>query len=199
MITNAKPQIQPNLLKQLLLAAKTKLENNTRFHDYAHAIEVFNNAIKLIKAEGIKKYDHETILAAALFHDLSNHQEKEIEGIEGAMLAEDLLKGIKDFPQNKINDVKRLIESLNRKAIQDDEILINSADEMAALSGLGLIRSMMISGNRNMKVKEALEWELGYIEKRFTRLPLESAKKLSKSEYQYQKTLITKILKYYDY
>ena len=190
--------VRQRLLKQLLNEAKSVLEDNKRFHDYGHAVEVILNVEELLKAGGRSKYDVETLWASALFHDASNYQDKEREGKDGAKIAEQVILAIKDFPQDKVQDVKRLIESINREPRTDDEVLITTADEMAALSPLGLVRSMMISGNRNIKVKDALKWELNYIDKRFNRLRLKSAKELVKENYEHKRTLLFDCLTLYD-
>ncbi|OGM14934.1 hypothetical protein A3A76_02280 [Candidatus Woesebacteria bacterium RIFCSPLOWO2_01_FULL_39_23] len=104
---------------------------------------------------------------------------------------------IKDFPKDKIKEVKRLIESINREPKTDDEVLLTTADEMAALSPLGLVRLMMISGNRGIKVENALEWELNYIDKRFNRLRLKSAKEIVKKDYEEKRKLLLSCLALY--
>ncbi|KKQ52960.1 MAG: hypothetical protein UT19_C0009G0034 [Candidatus Woesebacteria bacterium GW2011_GWB1_39_10b] len=190
--------VKQRLLKQLFGEAKKILENNKRFHDYGHAVEVILNVEELLKAGGRSKYDVETLWASALFHDASNSQDKEREGKDGAKIAEAILQEIKDFPQDKIKEVKRLIESIDREPETDDEVLITTADEMAALSPLGLVRSMMISGNRNMLVKDALEWELNYIDKRYKRLRLENAKKIVKLSYQQKRQFLLSCLSNYE-
>lgn len=190
--------VKRRMLQKLLDEARNISDANTRFHDFAHALEVLFNMHKLILAEGKDNFDRDILWAAALFHDASNSQKKEFEGKEGARIAESVLRTISDFPQDKIGDVKRLIGSINRDSQTSDEVLITTADEMAALSSLGLVRSLMISGNKEMKVKEALEWELDYIEKRFNRLRLESAKRLSERVYKTKKKFLRNLLKMYE-
>jgi HD superfamily phosphodiesterase len=185
------------LLQQLKLKAKEKLEDNTRFHCYAHAIEVLENTQKLLEVEVGENYDEVVLLTAALFHDVSNYQD-EREGKDGASLAEVILNDIDDYPKNKIADVKRLIESISREPEQDDEVILTSADEMAAFSELGLVRSFMISGNRDMKVREAIEWELSYLEKRFTHFRLQVAKDMVRDVYQQRKEYLERCLEQYD-
>ena len=188
--------VKQRLLKQLLSEAKRVLEDNKRFHDYGHATEVVLNVEKLLKEEGRVKYDIETLWASALLHDASNYQD-EREGKDGAKIAEQVLLTVKDFPKDKIEGVKRLIESVSREPKKQDEVLLTTADEMSALSPLGLVRSMMISGSRGMKVKDALEWELNYIDKRFNKLRLKSAKELVKKDYEERRKYLTVCLLLY--
>jgi HD superfamily phosphodiesterase len=184
------------LLHSLKDKARKILENNTRFHCYAHAIEVLENVIKLVGVFGEEKYDKTALFAAALFHDASNHQEKELEGVEGSEIAGKVLMETDGFPEEKINDVKRLIKSINEdREKTNDEIILNTADEMAAFSELGLIRSFMISGNKGMKVREAIEWELAYLEKRYNKLKLQVAKDLVADFYENRKNLLLTSLK----
>jgi HD superfamily phosphodiesterase len=188
--------MKDDLLQLLKKKAKEKLGENTRFHCYAHAIEVLENAQKLLEVEGKDKYDDVVMLTAALFHDVSNYQD-EREGEDGAKFTEEILREMDTFPKDKIADVKRLIESISREPEKDDEVLISTADEMAAFSDLGLIRSFMISGSRGMKVKDAIEWELSYLEKRFNKFKLQSAKDMVKKSYEDRKKFLENALESY--
>lgn len=180
-----------NLLSKLKLVVKQILDKNTRFHCYGHAIEVLNNVKKLIDVEQIKDLDEVSLYTASLFHDVSNSSDNEVEGKEGGEIAERILLTMEEFPRQKIPEVKRLIESINEKEVlKIDEVILNTADEMSAFSSLGLCRSLMISGGKGLKVKEALEWELSYLEKRFSNFKLESAKKLVGHQYSERRKFI---------
>lgn len=186
------------ILNNLKNKAKEVLDENTRFHCYGHALEVLENAIKLIEIRGVEKIDKDSLYAAALLHDASNSQDKKIEGIEGAEIAGKVLKKIKNFPQEKIKDVKRLIISIDEDREKTaDELIINAADEMAAFSDLGLVRSLMMCGGKGMKVKEAIEDELAFLEKRFSGFKMEEARDLVKNQYQEKKKLLTSLLNNY--
>ena len=184
-----------NLLKE---KARQLLENNTRFHCYAHALEFLENVGKLLALENEQNFDETVLYAAALFHDASNNQTDEVEGIEGAEIAEKLLLEIEIFPKDKITEVKRLIKSTNEhRELTLDETILNTADEMAAFSNLGLVRSFMISGSKGMKVKDALEWELGYLDKRFNKFKLQSAQELVKEQYKERQKFLLNSLSLY--
>lgn len=172
------------LLNRLKKEAKKILDKNTRFHDYGHALEVLENVQKLLEKEGINRYDKGILFTTALFHDTSNKQNTIEEGIEGARIAERVLLKIKEFPKEKIKDVKRIIVAhtvYGKK--QKDEILFEAADQMAAFSDLGLIRSFMMYGKDNLKIKDAIKSELEYLEKRFNIFELKSAREMVKDAY----------------
>ncbi len=173
--------------------AKEILQGNTRFHCYGHALEVLEN-VKLLISGQEKRHDTDVLFAAALFHDASNYSDNEREGKDGAKITKSILSKMKEFPKDKIEDVGRLIESINRPAKPEDEIIINTADEMAAFSDLGLIRSFMIAGAKGTKVPDAIKWDLEYLDKRFKKLKINSAKKLIEYGYKKKNKILTKLL-----
>lgn len=182
------------LLNKLRNEARKILENNTRFHDYGHAIEVLENVQKLLIEE--KEYfDKDILFASALFHDTSNKQDTPKEGIEGAEKAEKVLLKIKEFPREKIKEVKRLIIAHTKYGKKrKDEILFEAADQMAAFSYLGLLRSFMMFGKTNFKINDAIKSELEYLEKRYKKFKLKSARELVKKQYRNKKSLLEKLL-----
>lgn len=191
--------MEENLVKILKEKVKPILENNIRFHCYAHAMEVLENVRILLEIEKEESVDKLPLFAAALLHDLSNSQEKEVENKEGAELADKLLSEIDEFPKEKIKDVKRLILSLDGSDNPlADEVIINSADEMAGFSDLGFIRSFMIAGKDQMKVKDAIEWEMQFLTKRFSKFKMESARNLVKKKYRQRIRSLQAILNQYN-
>lgn len=178
------------LLDKLKFECKTVLENNMRFHDYAHALEVLDNTKKILKNE---KGDMDILYTAALFHDLSNKNGKD-EGVDGAKIARNILVKIPEFPQNKIKDVKRIIKSISADAVENDEIIINEADRMALFSKQSIVRGFMIYGQRGMQPQEAIKDFLELIEKKYKRFKLKSAKKLVEKDYIYIKKFLSDLI-----
>ncbi|MFA5358896.1 MAG: HD domain-containing protein [Patescibacteria group bacterium] len=153
-----------SLLLELKQSAEKTLAKNKRFHDFAHAMEVLNNVVAIIKNEG---GDKDILYAAALFHDASNFQEKGMEGVDGAKIARKALIKIKVFPRKKIKGVSDLIISLDRQAMSLEETILSDADELASFSRLSVARGFMIYGSRGVTVKSAVEDFLRYIDKRY--------------------------------
>lgn len=149
------------------LAQKT-LETNDRFHDYGHAISVFNNAERIIAREKVgKKINVLAVLTAALFHDISNSEKND--SLESAKLVPGLLASVKDFPKEQIKDVQRLVVSIDSGMMNEnnlDEIIINEADSLEALSELSICRAFMMYGVKGKKVKDAIEDFTNYINKK---------------------------------
>jgi HD superfamily phosphodiesterase len=145
--------VNEQLLTILRQHAQAALETNTRFHDFGHALEVLHYVQKIHTAEGGDIY---VLTAAAFFHDVGNSSDPELEGIDSAKIAAIKLDEISSFPKEKIKQVCSLIESLNRQAQTLDEIILNDADSLAMFSDLSVCRGFMISGKKNMQVKEAI-------------------------------------------
>jgi HD superfamily phosphodiesterase len=182
------------LLSVLKTECEKALAENTRFHDYGHALEVLENTKEILKTE---TGDEEVLFAAALFHDVSN-QNGPLEGEDGANITKKVLKNIPEFPQNKIIDVCRLIKSISGKAVNIDEIIINEADRMAVFSKLSIVRGFMIYAQKGFQPKEAAEDFLNYVERKYANFKLESVKKLVENDYQYTKNFLNEILKFYE-
>ena len=113
-----------DLLAILIKAANKALSNNTRFHDFGHALEVLKNTQQILKFEN---GDEDILFTAALFHDVSNLSGKN-EGVDGAEITSSILNKVESFPKNKIDDVCRLIKSLNGDTVNKDEIIIDAQD-----------------------------------------------------------------------
>lgn len=182
-----------NLLEKLKSECQKALSRNTRFHDYGHALEVLENTQKILQFE---TGDEETLLAAALFHDISNESGSN-EGEDGACLTRQILSTIPDFPQNKIEDVCRLIKSISGKAEKPDELIINEADRMAIFSKLSLARAFMIYGQKGIQPKEAIEDFLEFIERKYKKFKLPKAKELIQDDYLFLKNFLSESLKSY--
>ena len=170
-------------------ACKQSLLTNTRFHDFAHALEVLENVKEILRFE---KGDEDILFASALFHDLSKKSGDQ-EGIDGAKFARQILQSISEFPQNKINDVCRLIESINRPTETQDELIINEADRMSIFSKLSIVRAFMIYGQQGIQPQVATEKFLEYIEKKYNNFKISKAKELVKKDYEFIKKLLIDI------
>lgn len=160
------------LLKELKELAKSKLESNERFHDYGHAISVYKNAEKIIKLEKAEnKVNVLAVLTATLFHDISNVEKND--SLESAKLIPELLGDVNDFPKDLIREVSRLIISIESGMLNEnnlDEVIINEADGLEALSKLSICRAFMMYGAKGAKVKNSIEDFKNYINKKHKQL-----------------------------
>lgn len=156
------------LILRLKEIAVKKMSANKRFHDQTHILSVFKNAEEIIKKEKLeRKVDSLIILTAALFHDLSDYDSGIKEGLDGAKKARNILINIKEFPKEKINDVERLIISLESKDKNNiDEKILQDADSLDALSKLGICRSFMLLSRRGMNLQEAVMEYHNYIKRK---------------------------------
>ena len=169
------------------------LSANSRFHDYGHALEVLENTKKILQTE---EGDEDVLFTAALFHDVSNENGSH-EGQDGAKITEQILTNTPEFPQNKIEDVCRLIKSVSGEAINRDELIINEADRMAVFSKLSLIRGFMIYAQRGLQPKAAIEDFIKLIDKKYQHFKIEKARKFIEDDYQFIKTFLTDASKLY--
>jgi HD superfamily phosphodiesterase len=187
---------QNKLIKELKELAKKTLDSNERFHDYGHAISVFNNAKKIIDGEKAhKRVNVLVVLTACLFHDISSEEKND--SLESAKLIPELLASVKDFPEDLVKDVQRLVVSIEKGMMSEnnlDEIIINEADSLEALSKLSICRAFMIYGKRSLKVKFAIEDFRNYINKKYKELNGENHTKTAQKICNKKIMLIEKFL-----
>jgi uncharacterized protein len=98
------------LKKQLIKIAKEKISDKDMSHDFEHALRVLSNSEMIAKKENS---DLDIIIPAALFHDLivypKNHKYSHKSQEESAKATEKILNEIKNFPKNKIENIKTCI------------------------------------------------------------------------------------------
>ncbi|HPL93282.1 MAG TPA: HD domain-containing protein [bacterium] len=187
---------EKKLLPALKALAKKELEKNERFHDYAHAISVFNNAQKLITGEKAeRKVNVLAVLTATLFHDISSVDKHD--SLESAKKVGRLLKQIPDFPKDTIKEVERLIASVERDHMNEnalDELLVNEADSLEVFSKLSLCRGFMICGKRGWKLQSTIEDFQHLINRKYKELQKKchskTAKKIAKQELPFIKKFL---------
>lgn len=194
---------QNKLIKELKELAKKTLDSNERFHDYGHAISVYNNAKKIITGEKVqKRVNVLAILTACLFHDVSNAEKND--SLESAKLIPELLASVKDFPEDSVKDVQRLVVSIEKGMMNEnaiDEVIINEADSLEALSKLSVCRAFMIYGRRDWKVKTSIEDFKNYIDKKIREINsgghTKTARKTAKKQTPFIKKFLDDCLKVY--
>jgi HD superfamily phosphodiesterase len=193
-----------SLISELKILAKKELEANRRFHDYAHAISVFNNAQEIIKGEHAQnRVNALAILAAALFHDISNSDKHD--SLDSAKKVHKLLESVKNFPKELIIEVERLIISIESGRMDDDaldELIINDADSLEALSKLSICRGLMICGKRGLNVHLAIQDCKILIDRKYKELHKQdhtkTAKRIANKQMPFIKKFLDDCLKLYE-
>src|SRR3989344_7668388 len=98
------------LIEQLKLIAQERQTKDDPCHDFNHILRVLNLGIKIAKKE---KADLEVVIPAILFHDTVVYRkdlpESRNETNESADVAGNVLREIKKFPQEKIEQVQTCI------------------------------------------------------------------------------------------
>lgn len=187
------------LINELKDSAKSELKKNQRFHDYAHAISVFHNAKKIIKGEKLESQVNPlTISAAAFFHDISNLDKRD--SLDSAKKVSRILLSIDGFPRELIKEVVRLISSLERGHMNNnsiDEIIINDADNLEALSKLSICRGFMLCGKRGWKLHDTILDFRNLVDKKVKGLSTNTAKKIGKKESIFIKRFLDDCLEVY--
>lgn len=136
--------------KELILFAQKNTENNQRFHDFGHSMQVMKIAEKIYTKDG---GDLDIIIPAALFHDISNTDDV----YESAEIAAKILNVVSNYPTDKIKKVGEVIINTNFKTNHSLETLItNDTDQLSALTELGLFRSLMINSKKGLSLLEAI-------------------------------------------
>lgn len=191
------------LIEDLKKLAKKELAENERFHDYAHAISVFNNAQKIIAGEKAeKKIDSLAILTATLFHDISNQDKHD--SLDSAKKVAKLLKSVKNFPVNLIKEVERLITSVEKDRMNEnalDEMIVNEADSLEVFSKLSLCRGFMICGKRGWKLQASIQDFQNLIDRKYREINKKghskTAKKIAAKQMPFIKRFLDDCLRLY--
>lgn len=192
------------LIDELKKLAKMELEKNERFHDWGHAISAYNNAKKIIAGEKAgKKVNVVNVLTATLFHDISNVEKNDSQ--ESARLVLDLLNKVPDFPKDQIKEVQRLITSIDKGMMNEDnldEVIVNEADSLEALSKLSICRGLMLCAKRGWSLKYTLDDFKKYIDKKYGQLTgpnaTKTTKKIAKQQMPFIKKFLSDCIKIYE-
>lgn len=139
------------LRQELIKIAKERILTVDSSHDYNHAMQVLANVEMIAKEE---KGDLDVLVPAALFHDIivhpknkkNSHKSQE----DSAKLAEVILKGIKNYPQKKIPEVKVCIEecsySRGIKPSSFSSKILQDADRLESTGAVSVMRAFSSAG-----------------------------------------------------
>jgi len=184
------------VIEDLKTSAKKKLEDNERFHDFAHAISVFNNAEKIIKGEKAeRKVNPLAILAAALFHDISSKEKHD--SLDSAKKVRKLLIQVDNFPTEIIKEVERLIISIEKDRMNEnalDELIVNEADSLEVFSKLSICRGFMLCGKRGWTLHDTIQDFRNLIDRKYNELHKKEHTMTAKKIADRQMPFITKFL-----
>jgi HD superfamily phosphodiesterase len=192
------------LIKELKIVAKKELDTNERFHDYGHALAVFNNAKEIIKGEKAeKKVNSLAILTATLFHDISSKDKHD--SLDSAKKVSKLLKKVNKFPKNLIKEVERLIISIEKGYMNEntlDELIVNEADSLEVFSKLSICRGFMLCGKRGWTLKYTIQDFRNLIDRKYKELNkkdhTKTAKKIANKQMPFIKKFLDDCLKVYE-
>lgn len=145
------------LRKKLIDIAKKKIKSKDVAHDFNHAMQVLRNIETIAKQE---KGDLDILIPAALFHDIIVYPKFSKRTIDSqkdsADATEKILKTIKNYPQEKIEDVKICIKecSFSRGIIPTTfhSIILQDADRLESMGAISIMRTFSYAG----KMKEPL-------------------------------------------
>ncbi len=130
-------------------------------HDYNHALNVFENSVKITNFENIINPDWNLIAYTAFLHDVCDHKYK------SSITKDDLLKFVEDnLGLEKALMVLKIINNISytqevKGELEDFEEpfktyrnIISDADKLEALGEVGLRRCQQFSAARNGNVIE---------------------------------------------
>lgn len=163
-ITNKKPSPQKNTLIEILQHPLFKkiekiilpiLEKNSA-HDFSHSLRVAKNALLIAQQE---RGDPETLVAAALLHDIvsieKNHPDRHKSSSLAAEKSKEILEQI-GFPPEKIPATLDAIKchsfSANLTPQTHDGKIFQDADRLDGLGAIGIARAFATGGRFNSKI-----------------------------------------------
>jgi uncharacterized protein len=144
------------LKNRLIQLAKDKMKKNDLAHDVNHALRVLNLAEKIAMSENA---DLDIVVPAALFHDSvvykGTGKPPAMELDHSAAFARMSLKRIREYPQQKINEVVYCISCHSFSKNVEPELLeariLQDADLLEATGAISIMRtfaSSSVMGNK---------------------------------------------------
>lgn len=143
--------------KELFLIAEKRQIKTDPSHDFQHIVRVLNLAVKIGKSV---KADLEVIIPAALLHDTVMYRKDDPrskkETDESAEVAGEILKKIKGYPEEKIEDVKTCIRECSfSKAIMPkllESKVLQDADRLESTGAIAAMRGFTSGGAMNRQL-----------------------------------------------
>ncbi|MBE6377893.1 MAG: HD domain-containing protein [Lentisphaerae bacterium] len=141
----------------LYRAVETKLASGSSCHDFDHTLRVINNAKKLLENSVA---DRETVLLAALLHDIARPEEEKSKGKLchaklGAEIAPAMLKKA-GFPEDISVQVAGAIATHRFRGKDEPETveadIVFDADKLDSLGAAGIGRAFLFAGHENARL-----------------------------------------------
>lgn len=186
--------MESELLEKLKVISKEHMENDKFFHDYAHALGVYSNVVKLLEHVPGSRF---VLLTAALFHDIC--RDKENHDQEGAKLTREILDKLEEFPKDKIQAVVDLIEKHEKDQITQDQKIFSDADKMEAFTELGFARALMMFSKWNYTLKKSIFTYEELLEKWYKGFYLDITRNLVDTGYTELRNKIGELKNKYNY
>lgn len=147
------------LKRKLRKIAEERQTKTDPSHDFQHILRVLNMAEKIGMSV---KADLDVVIPAALFHDTvvykKDSQKSKNETDESAEAVELILNKIKEYPQQKIQDVKTCIRQCSfTKGIVPDLLeskVLQDADMLEATGAISIMRTFSSCGHMNRQFYE---------------------------------------------
>lgn len=168
------------------------MSKDLKYHDWAHAKNVYRNAQTLLKyIQG----DEIVVLTSALFHDIA--RDKENHELEGANILKDLLNDISEFPKDKIEETCLAVLHHEQGQISNEEKILSDADKMDAFNELGIGRGFMMAAKKGYPLKEAALGYLDLLNSWYNGFHFDKSKEIIKDNYDSTKKILEKMLNEY--
>lgn len=162
-------------------------------HDKEHLDRVMRFAKELCETKG---GDMETVLAAAMLHDIARVN-PQLESKESALVAatqaRKILEEVK-FPINKIDPVCIAISEHDQPDLKPSTIeakILKEADFLAGFGAWGIIRTAMFQGERGKSVGNVIERLRMRMPKRINGLEYPESRIVARSEYTFVKLFLS--------
>lgn len=141
-------------INKLISIAKKRQTKSDPSHDFGHVSRVLNVAIKIGKSVNANL---NVVIPAALFHDTVVYKKDSKKSLnetdESAKVAVSILKKIKDYPKEKISDVKICIQQCSfTKGIVPDLLeskVLQDADLLESTGAISIMRTFSSGGQMN--------------------------------------------------
>lgn len=148
---------------RLLDTVKAKLDTSGSCHDFDHTLRVMNNAEKLL--EYYPQADKETVMLAALLHDIARPEEEAGKGkcchaeLGGKMVPE--LLEAHGFQSDLAQAVSRAVSTHRFRSKNEPETLeaeiVFDADKLDSLGAAGIGRAFLFAGRENARLHNRAE------------------------------------------
>lgn len=161
------------LFSKLKESSDKYMSQDRLYHDVSHINNVIKNARLLIDKVG---GDELVILTALLFHDIR----RDVDDHEkiGADETREILKNIKEFPSEKVEEICLAIECHEKGQVTHNEKVVSDADKIDAFNIVGLGRGFMMLAKKGFTLKNGIDTYLELLDKWYEEFHFEESRKI---------------------